>query len=67
LAGAARRESAAQFLSFPNRSIDKGEIPMIRIWTKLLALAASALLCASGGVAAQTIVVGGKAFTSSRS
>jgi osmoprotectant transport system substrate-binding protein len=30
---------------------------------KLLALAASALLCASGGAAAQTIVVGGKAFT----
>jgi osmoprotectant transport system substrate-binding protein len=30
---------------------------------KVLAIAASALLCASGGAAAQTIVVGGKAFT----
>jgi osmoprotectant transport system substrate-binding protein len=36
---------------------------MKRTWMKLLALAASALLCASGGAAAQTIVVGGKAFT----
>jgi osmoprotectant transport system substrate-binding protein len=30
---------------------------------KVLAIAASVLLCASGGAAAQTIVVGGKAFT----
>jgi osmoprotectant transport system substrate-binding protein len=36
---------------------------MKRTWTKLLALAASALLFASGGAAAQTIAVGGKAFT----
>jgi osmoprotectant transport system substrate-binding protein len=36
---------------------------MKRTWLKFLALGASALLCASGGAAAQTIVVGGKAFT----